>query len=242
MSSISAGTTVNTGLVYTSDTTGTLQIKTGAGAVTVIAVDAAQNVGIGTSSPITRLSYSGSFNAGTVGSFPSLTGLGSYGGGIGFFDTNVSGMYTQDSGGSLMFFTGQSSSDTSASKVKMKIDSSGNFQFNSGYGSVATAYGCRAWANFNGTGTTGTNQTIRASGNVSSVLKNGAGDYTVNFATAMPDVNYSGVITVEGVINTNYGFYGQTTSGNSASAYRLNTMTSAGAGSDRAQISVSIFR
>jgi hypothetical protein len=29
----------------------------------------------------------------------------------------------------------------------------GTFQFNSGYGSVATAYGCRAWVNFNGTGT-----------------------------------------------------------------------------------------
>tara|TARA_R110000772_G_scaffold4550_1_gene16223 strand:+ start:369 stop:671 length:303 start_codon:yes stop_codon:yes gene_type:complete len=32
---------------------------------------------------------------------------------------------------------------------------------------------------------------IRASGNVSSIIDNGTGDYTVNFATAMPDVNYS---------------------------------------------------
>jgi hypothetical protein len=32
-----------------------------------------------------------------------------------------------------------------------RFDSSANFQFNSGYGSVATAYGCRAWVNFNGT-------------------------------------------------------------------------------------------
>jgi len=31
---------------------------------------------------------------------------------------------------------------------------------------------------------------IRASGNVSSVTRNGTGDYTVNFATAMPDANY----------------------------------------------------
>jgi hypothetical protein len=35
--------------------------------------------------------------------------------------------------------------------------------------------------------------TIRAGYNVSSVAKNGAGDYTVNFATAMPDVNYAAV-------------------------------------------------
>ena len=45
---------------------------------------------------------------------------------------------------------------------------------------------CRAWVNFNGTGTVA----IRASFNVSSITDNGAGDYTVNFTTAMPDVNY----------------------------------------------------
>jgi hypothetical protein len=64
---------------------------------------------------------------------------------------------------------------------------SGNLQFNSGYGSVATAYGCRAWINFNGTGT----PAIRASGNVTSITDNGTGDYTLNFTTAMPDINYS---------------------------------------------------
>ena len=70
-----------------------------------------------------------------------------------------------------------------------QFDSSANFKFNSGYGSVATAYGCRAWVNFNGTGTVA----IRASGNVSSITDNGTGDYTVNFTTAMPDANYVGV-------------------------------------------------
>ena len=69
----------------------------------------------------------------------------------------------------------------------MRLDSSANLQFNSGYGSVATAYGCRAWVNFNGTGTVA----IRASGNVTSITDNGAGDYTVNFTTAMTDANYS---------------------------------------------------
>lgn len=60
------------------------------------------------------------------------------------------------------------------------------FGFNSGYGSVATAYGCRAWVNFNGTGTVA----IRASGNVSSITDNAVGNYTVNFTTAMPDASY----------------------------------------------------
>jgi hypothetical protein len=62
-----------------------------------------------------------------------------------------------------------------------------DLSFNSGYGSVATAYGCRAWVNFNGTGTVA----IRASGNVTSITDNGTGDYTVNFTNAMPDANYS---------------------------------------------------
>jgi hypothetical protein len=63
----------------------------------------------------------------------------------------------------------------------------GNLSFNSGYGSAAVAYGCRAWVNFNGTGTVA----IRASGNVSSITDNGTGDYTANFTTAMPDASYS---------------------------------------------------
>lgn len=48
---------------------------------------------------------------------------------------------------------------------------------------------CRAWVNFNGTGTV----TIRAAYNVSSITDNGGsgGDYTVNFATAMPDAHYA---------------------------------------------------
>jgi protein involved in ribonucleotide reduction len=69
------------------------------------------------------------------------------------------------------------------------IVASGDLSFNSGYGSAAKAYGCRAWVNFNGTGTVA----IRASGNVSSITDNGVGNYMVNFATAMPDANFSAV-------------------------------------------------
>lgn len=48
---------------------------------------------------------------------------------------------------------------------------------------------CRAWVNFNGTGTVA----IRAAFNVSSVTDNGVGSYTVNFTAALPDTNYVGV-------------------------------------------------
>lgn len=64
----------------------------------------------------------------------------------------------------------------------------GTLQFNSGYGSVATAYGCRAWVSFDGTTAT---PTIRGSGNVTSITDGGVGIYGVNFTTAMPDVNYA---------------------------------------------------
>jgi len=63
----------------------------------------------------------------------------------------------------------------------------GDMQFNSGYGSAAVAYGCRAWINFNGTGT----PAARGSGNVSSITDNGIGDYTLNFTVSMPDTNYA---------------------------------------------------
>jgi hypothetical protein len=46
-------------------------------------------------------------------------------------------------------------------------------------------YACRAWLNYNGS-----TPVINASGNVSSVTKNGTGDYTANFTVAMPDANY----------------------------------------------------
>lgn len=79
----------------------------------------------------------------------------------------------------------------SGSTPTFAVESSGNLQFNSGYGSLATAYGCRAWVNFNGAG----GASVRAGGNVSSVTYNGTGDYTVNFSSAMPNANYSAVLS-----------------------------------------------
>ena len=94
----------------------------------------------------------------------------------------VTGTEVSSGEGKLEFKT--TTGGTSA--TKMSIDAAGLLKFNSGYGSAATAYGCRAWVNFNGTGTVA----IRASGNVSSITDNGTASYTVNFATAMPDVDY----------------------------------------------------
>ena len=95
--------------------------------------------------------------------------------------------YTSDTNISSYLIIGTTPAGSFSPTEQMRIDSAGLLKFNSGYGSVATAYGCRAWVNFNGTGT----PAIRGSGNVSSITDNGTGDYTVNFTTAMPDANYA---------------------------------------------------
>jgi len=80
---------------------------------------------------------------------------------------------------------------------------------------TAPIYMCRAWVNFDGTTNTGGFCTIRASGNVTSVTDNSTGNYTVNFTTAMPDVNYSAVFTgrySSGQANQGMGIVSQTTS------------------------------
>ena len=93
----------------------------------------------------------------------------------------------------------------SSSSNNIVLDSSGHasitndLKFNSGYGSAATAYGVRAWVNFNGTGTVA----IRDSGNVTSISDHGVGDYSLNFTNSMPDTNYCVLGTGSGNANHN---------------------------------------
>lgn len=98
-------------------------------------------------------------------------------------------------------------------------------------------YKCRAWVNFNGTGTVA----IRAAGNVSSITDNGVGDYTVNFTTAMPDANYSfvgsggtGGVAAQTIILSDQG--------KTVAGQRVLFADTAGAGLDRAYCHIAIFR
>ena len=95
----------------------------------------------------------------------------------------------------------------------------------------APIYACRAWVNFNGIGAVA----IRGSGNVSSITDNSTGDYTVNFATAMVDVNYAAV-------GMNGAWVQQSTS-KTASAVGIVSFNSTNAVSqDTATLDVAIFR
>jgi len=225
--------------------------------------DASGNVGIGTSSPTCKLDISSSGNiARFSGSGNSFNGVlikqsdasasNARTGFIDFMNENdypcasvMSGLGT-DGSSNLSFYTTPSGSRSSDRRVeRAHIDSIGNFKFNSGYGSVATAYGCRAWVNFNGTGTVA----IRGSGNVSSITDNGTGDYTVNFSTAMPDANYSWSYAGSSHLNdstTNAVSVGRTTTGEqTASSLRFDTVRSQGSSMDNqdmALATVSIFR
>lgn len=109
----------------------------------------------------------------------------------------------------------------------------------------APLYMCRAWVNFNGTGTVA----IRASGNVSSITDNGVGDYTVNFTTAMSDANYSMNVTCSS--NGTNNFIGTTVFTNAStganvapttSAARLNTGVYGVGTFDPTYVDVSVFR
>ena len=102
----------------------------------------------------------------------------------------------------------------------------------------APVYACRAWCNFNGTGTVA----IRASGNVSSITDNGTGNYTVNFTTAMPDVNYSVPASAKNVDSSAaeirvVGTYSLTTT-----SVGINTVNHVPAFADSVFVHLAIFR
>jgi hypothetical protein len=101
----------------------------------------------------------------------------------------------------------------------------------------APSYSARAWVNFNGTGTVA----IRASGNVSSITDNGTGDYTVNFTTAMPDANYSAVVSVGDSLASSGPMAGAG-SVKTTTTCNVNSRLATGVNTDVAVLQVAIFR
>jgi hypothetical protein len=202
------------------------------------------NVGIGTSSPVGPLvvraaTASVYIDSNTAGNNANLflrsAGADTFGieaqSSTGGNNTYLSNRVTS---GGLYFRTTNSSGTLN---TQAAVDPSGLFQFNSGYGSVTTAYGCRAWAKFNGNGSISASN----SGGVSSITRNGTGDYTVNLSFTMPDANYA---TTYGW-SYNLGGSGLTTTQiytQSTTAVRFIVMNSGGGAIDVQYVAMSCFR
>jgi hypothetical protein len=128
---------------------------------------------------------------------------------------NLSGVdaYPQDVTFGNLQFAGNAGTGLAAVTLSasggLNLSTSGNTLIISGSGYLAKTT-AKAWVNFNGT--TATPSTIRSSYNVSSIAKNGTGDYTVNLAAPMADANYC--------VNFCFG-----ASGNGAATYSANLMT-----------------
>lgn len=131
--------------------------------------------------------------------------------------------------------------DEAAGTVRFIVDTSGNLKFNSGFGSNGTAYGCRAWINFNGQTTS-----ILGSGNISSLTRVNTGCFDISMTSAMPDSNYSiggsvqngsfGIAMIMGLENYDYGRIKSTT------GIRIFTRHDGYIRVDSPDVSVNIFR
>jgi hypothetical protein len=115
--------------------------------------------------------------------------------------------------------------DVAASRITAALNATGS----------APIYACRAWVNFNGTGTVA----IRASGNVSSITDSGTGDYYVNFTTPIVDVNYASVAT--GGLNRVMSVYSDPVQ-STVNRVRLNSRDGAATLVDSDIVSLAIFR
>ncbi len=106
----------------------------------------------------------------------------------------------------------------------------------------------KAWVNFNGIGTVA----IRASYNVSSITDNGTAVFTINFTTAMPDINYvvSGTSmrvrdnTMNGTAGSSVQLAGDTTYGNTFTTSSVKVMSKLNNDNmeDGIAVTVAIFR
>lgn len=124
-------------------------------------------------------------------------------------------------------------------------------KLNGGQSGSAPIYGCRAWVNFDstrnasgGSDTLNTNRFIRSSGNVSSVLRNATGDYTITFTTPMSDANYtvcsngSAGAVVSQIVST----YLNTATAPSTTQVRIGTTGgNTGSATDYSNVSVQVF-
>jgi hypothetical protein len=190
-----------TGTIITSGDTGTVTNTMLAGSIanakllnsTISGIALGSNLATLTiSGPLTGTSYNGS-SAVSIGITQDTTSTSGY-----LSNTDWNTFNNKQPAGS--YLTSAVTSATAGTGMSVSA-STGAVTFTNTLPNIVTAttgsapdYGARAWAFWNGT-----NGSIYASGNVSSVTRFSpqgyGGGYTVNFTTAMPDANYAAVFS-----------------------------------------------
>jgi hypothetical protein len=109
----------------------------------------------------------------------------------------------------------------------------------------APVFVARAWAHFDGTkdttnatSTSNTNRLIKASGNVTSILRNSIGNYTLTFRTALPNANYAAIAT--GFVSAGNAAI-ITTDAYTTSTVTINCVDSSNAEADFSHVNIVIF-
>ena len=138
----------------------------------------------------------------------------------------TTGITTPDITSTAGFDSADLTGDIAAARITTALNATGS----------APIYACRAWVNFNGTGTVA----IRASGNVSSITDSAAGQYRVNFSTSMPDADYCTQVCSDAISN-NDGF-NRSSNGNTTTYAIANHYESNGTSLDTAVMLVAVFR
>ena len=173
-----------------------------------------------------------------------------------YIQANFAAMYQIADDGTHNFYTspsGTANAQVTVLNRVLGIDTSGNllmlgalrspntsppvFQNNAG---TEVGQLCRAWVNFNGV----TTATIRASFNVSSVTRNGTGDYTINMTNALADANWVLVGTRDCETGNTQSVTVQVVGAQTktASAARIYTLGTTASTYDSATVHVAIFR
>ena len=185
-----------------------------------VRVDSSGNIGVGTSSPGCKLEVTGLIRATSLTNPTSGSGIE-----VGYDGTQ----------GVIQAFSDR------VTNTSVPINIQGDLKMNSGYGSSALAYGCRAWVNFNGSG----GVSIRGSGNIASVVRTGGGIYYATFTNNMPDTNFCCVGSAS-VSAGNFGYlpgdeHGTRTVNKTGTFYTTNG-TNVNAAADATNINIAIFR